>query len=107
MWLFVNKDGNPKKEGYYWCTLIADIYKDGEPTGQKVAYGDLRAYEDVTKLSEEYRMKDQPREGLGWVRDADGFGSETVYAWNTEKKSVGVCDLPEGIIVITRTNNDD
>ena len=82
-------------------------YMDGKPTGKKVAYGDLRSYDDVTKISEEYRMKGQPREGMGWIRDADGFGSETVYAWSTDVKVGGVCDLPEGIIVIVRTGNDD
>ena len=107
MWMYVNEDGNPSREGYYWCTLIAEILKDGKPTGKKVAYGDLRSYDDVTKISEEYRMKGQPREGMGWIRDADGFGSETVYAWSTDVKVGGVCDLPEGIIVIVRTGNDD
>ena len=107
MWMYTNNGNVPKKEGFYWCTLIADFVKNGVPTNQKVAYADSRYFGNVTNISEEYRMKDQPREGNGWTRDLDGFKSETVYAWSTENTN-GVCEeLPPGVIVIKRTEHDD
>lgn len=107
MWMYFNKDPNPTQQGFYWCTMIADITKNGEPTGKKVAYADLRCFDDVTNVSETYRMKGQPLKGMGWIRDADGFQSETLYAWSPDQRN-GVCDtLPDGVIVIKMVDHDD
>lgn len=99
MWRFVKTDGNPTKEGFYYCTLIAELYKDGNPTGQRVAYGDSRSFEDVTNIVDNYRMKGQPLTGLAWTRDSDGYNSEEVYAWTTDTTD-GVCEVPEDVRII-------
>lgn len=92
----------PKKEGLYWCTLIAET-----GNGTLVAYGDSRVFRDVSKVIEAYRMKDEPQEGLGWIRDDDGFKNEKVLAWS-ENEINGVCDkLPEGAVVITLVNRTE
>ena len=49
----------PKKEGYYYCTLLAGT----------VAYGDKRAFRKVDNITDEYRMKGEPLTGLGWIRE--------------------------------------
>lgn len=92
----------PEKEGLYWCTLIAE-----NSNGTLVAYGDSRVFNDVSKITESYRMKDEPREGLGWIRDDDGFKNEKVLAWS-ENEIKGVCDkLSEGAVVITLINRTE
>ena len=101
MWYIVERDGNPKSPNYYRCTLIAE-----RENGQKIAYSDVRSFADVTNISDEYRMKGQPKTGLGWIKDADSLASETVYAW-TDKDSGIVDNLPEGVIVVNRTDHDN
>lgn len=84
----------PKKTGCYYCTLMAEI------NNKIIVYGDSRAFNVVDNLINEYRMKDEPLEGLGWIRDADGYRNETVLAWS-EDEIEGVCEkLPEGAIVV-------
>lgn len=91
MWMLIEKNGNPIEEGFYDCILVAEVGNKGK----KVAYADSRMYGDVSKIIDDYRMKGQPKTGMGWIRDADGFKSETVYAWALGTVS-GVPDLPEG-----------
>ena len=80
----------PKKEGYYYCTLLAGT----------MAYGDKRAFRKVDNITDEYRMKGEPITGLGWIRDSDGSKDERVIAWS-ENEINGVCDkLPEGTIIV-------
>lgn len=84
----------PNKEGYYYCTLLA------ERSNKTVAYGDKRAFRKVDNIIDEYRMNGEPLKGLGWVRDSDGFKNEKVIAWS-ENETSGVCDkLPEGTVVV-------
>lgn len=91
MWRY----NRPEKEGYYYCTLIAEV---GE--GRNVAYGDKRAFRKVDNIISDYRMEGEPATGLGWVRDADGYKNERVLAWSLDEIQ-GVCDnLPEGTIVV-------
>lgn len=101
MWYVVERDGNPKKTGYYWCTMIAE-----REDGQKVAYADLRNFGDVTNLLDEYRMKDQPLTGLGWSRDSDGLPTEVVYSWSDEVV-IGTSDVPEGVLIVKIMHHDN
>ena len=108
MWNYVETNGNPKEEGFYWCTLLADVVKNGEKTGQKVAYCDSRWFTDITGevILTKNRMIDQPDKGMVWIRDDDGFTSETVYAWSSDIKS-GLSDIPDNVIIINMIPNDD
>ena len=84
----------PDKEGFYYCTLIANVNE------KNVAYGDRRAFRVLDSIAKNYRMEGEPLTGLGWVRDADGFKTEKVIAWS-ENETTGVCDqLPEGTIIV-------
>jgi hypothetical protein len=90
MWRY----NRPKTAGYYYCTLIA------RTNTKTVAYGDTRFFGIVDNLIDEYRMEGEPLDGLGWIRDADGYRNETVLAWS-EDEIEGVCEkLPEGAIVV-------
>lgn len=84
----------PKTAGYYYCTLIA------RTNTKTVAYGDTRSFGIVDNLIDEYRMEGEPLDGLGWIRDSDGYRNERVLAWS-ENETEGVCEkLPEGTIVV-------
>ena len=51
-WNYVEKDGNPKKAGLYWVTLIYPERKDGKKTGKFMAEVDTRYFADLDKESE-------------------------------------------------------
>ena len=46
-WNYVQKDGNPKKAGLYWVTLIYPERKDGKKTGKFMAEVDTRYFADL------------------------------------------------------------
>ena len=91
----------PKKIKYYYCTLIAEV------KGKTLAYGDKRNFCEVDNIIDDYRMAGEPKTGLGWVRDADGYKKKKVFAWSEDEIN-GVCEnLPEGTTVVEIINRTE
>ncbi len=92
-WKYVKKDGNPKKEGLYWVTLIYPVWKD--QTKKYVATVGTRYFGDA-KANASWKMEDQPDEGLVWTEECGSNEGEYVHAWMPIEE-VPMADLPDGV----------
>lgn len=99
-WRYVEKNGNPTKEGVYWVTLIYDEYKNGKKTGRMVASVDSRFYGDISdnKNLASWKMKGEPDTGLVWTMESGSAMSERVLAW-MPMEEIEIAELPEGVVI--------
>ncbi|MDO4306010.1 MAG: hypothetical protein Q4C77_04185 [Eubacteriales bacterium] len=97
-WNYVEKDGNPKVPGIYWCTLIANEWKDGKRTERRVAYVETRYFADLDKEpdAKSWAMEGEPETGLAWIEECGSYEGEKVHAWMT-LEDVGIAELPDGV----------
>ena len=105
-WNYVDKDGNPKKAGRYWVTLIypevKNVGEDGqkhEPTCKMIAEVGSRDFMDITNVyrGTDWRMCDQPETGLVWTEEIGSSEKETVWAWAEMEEIPFPERLPEGV----------
>jgi hypothetical protein len=99
-WNYVDRHGNPDKEGEYDVILIYDESRyigDNiwEPTGKKFAVRETRYFGDASKF-EGWVMKDQPEEGLAWSEECGSYMNERVYAWYPPREFPDV-ELPDDV----------
>lgn len=99
-WRYVAKDGNPPEEGVYWTTLIYDEYRNGKPTGRKVASVNSRYFGDITndKQLAGWKMDGEPDTGLVWTMESGSAMSERVWAW-MPMEEIEIAELPDGVII--------
>ena len=106
-WNYVDKDGNPKKAGRYWVTLIypemkqvsEDDTQEWEPTGKMLAEVTARDFTDLSKQPDikSWIMKGQPESGLAWTEEVGSSQNETVWAWAEMEELPFPERLPEGV----------
>lgn len=77
-WNYVEKDGNPKKAGLYWVTLIYPERKDGKKTGKFMAEVDTRYFADLDKESDlrGLTMDGEPDSGFAWTEECGSISGE-------------------------------
>ena len=106
MWKYVNKDGNPDKEGRYDVILIyeetekvitGEFVSDYDliPPGKKLAVRDTRYFGDADKIKG-WIMSGQPEEGLVWSERDESYYGEKVWAWLPEQ-DIPEAELPDGV----------
>lgn len=97
-WNYVEKDGNPKKPGLYWVTLIFPERKGGKKTGKLLAEVASRYYADLDKEPglKGWTMDGEPDSGLAWTEECGSISGEKVYAW-MPIESVEIAKLPKGV----------
>jgi len=77
-WKYVEKDGNPKEMGTYYCLVVAP----SENNGKTIPY-----YEYDTRwlgegeTAQAWKMDGQPDSGLVWTEQTGSMLGEQVYAW--------------------------
>lgn len=77
-WKYVEKDGNPKEMGTYYCLIVAP----SEYNGKTIPY-----YEYDTRwfgegeTAQAWKMDGQPDSGLVWTEQTGSMEGEQVYAW--------------------------
>ncbi len=77
-WKYVEKDGNPKEKGTYYCLVVAP----SEYNGKTIPH-----YEYDTrwlgegKTAQAWKMDGQPDSGLVWTEQTGSMLGEQVYAW--------------------------
>lgn len=101
-WKYVEKHGNPPREGQYWVTILYAGHSYSKEkgmylTGEKFAKVTQRTLADITENKElkGWKMDDQPDQGLVWLSDNDSVIGEHVWAWLPHEE-VPIADLPEG-----------
>ena len=95
-WKYVDKDGNPAKEGVYFVTLIYSEMGDEEVPGHMVAEVDTRYFGDAEKYAG-WIMKDQPNTGLVWTKEMGSAEDEVVWAWAELEEAPFPERLPDGV----------
>lgn len=97
-WHYVEKDGNPIREGDYIVTLVFDEFKNNERTGKKKACVEMRYFGDVDKdpSLKDWKMYDQPDHGLIWTEQCGSSWHEHVHAW-IPLEEFPIAKLPEGV----------
>lgn len=77
-WNYVEKDGNPKKAGLYWVTLIYPERKDGKKTGKFMAEVDTRYFADLDKEPDlrGLTMDGEPDSGFAWTEECGSISGE-------------------------------
>ena len=74
------KDRNPEETGTYLVTLEHNKWVDGEEIDEIETEVDTRWYGD-SKICPDWRMDDQPGEGLAWTEQCGSIKGERVVAW--------------------------
>lgn len=107
-WNYIEKDGNPTKEGLYWVTLIYPEVKkiegtlnDFEETGKVYANVETRYFGDA-KEANGWVMENQPETGLVWEEQVGSHAHERVHAWISIESVDLIANLPEGVVVDNR-----
>ena len=90
-WKYIDKDGNPSKEGCYHVVLL---YND-EREGGMVAEFTERYFSDYEKVKG-WEMCNQPKEGLVWSEECGSSEGEVVWAWLPNVQFM-MPELPEGV----------
>lgn len=77
-WKYIEKDGNPKEMGTYYCLVVAP----SEYNGKKIPYYeyDLRWFGEG-ETAQAWKMDGQPDSGLVWTEQTGSMQGEQVYAW--------------------------
>ena len=97
-WNYIDKDGNPTKDGTYWVTLIFSGWdkEKQEPNDVNFVMIDTRYFGDA-KECEGWIMNDQPKEGLVWTEETGSMPNERVWAWAEMEETPFPDRLPEGV----------
>ena len=96
-WRYVSKDGNPEKEGVYLTVLVFEEWRDGKPTGRRVATIDSGFFGNAEARGlQEWAMIDQPEHGLVWTEENGSGMNERVLCWLPNDQSE--VELPEGVV---------
>ena len=102
-WHYVDEEGNPKKSGVYWVTLIYPEQKkvdeegnEWKATGKTLVDVDTRYLGEATKDNLEWKMQGQPDNGLIWTQETGSYEGETVWAWAEMEETPLPERLPEG-----------
>lgn len=77
-WKYVEKDGNPKEIGTYYCLVVAPSEYNGK-TIPYYEYDTRWLGEDET--AQAWKMDGQPDSGLVWTEQTGSMEGEQVYAW--------------------------
>lgn len=77
-WKYIEKDGNPKEIGTYYCLVVAP----SEYNGKTIPYYeyDLRWF-GKGETAQAWKMDGQPDSGLVWTEQTGSMQGEQVYAW--------------------------
>ncbi|MCR5704225.1 MAG: hypothetical protein K6G85_06345 [Eubacterium sp.] len=87
-WKYVEKDGNPKEMGTYYCLVVAP----SEYNGKTIPY-----YEYDTRwfgegeTAQAWKMEGQPDSGLVWTEQTGSMQGEQVYAWRKLSDDISNC----------------
>lgn len=95
-WNYIDTDGNPKKMGVYWVTLIYPEIRGGERTGRTLAEVSTR-YFDRAEIVGNWKMGDQPDHGLIWSEETGSSEDERVWAWAEMEEIPFPKRLPKGV----------
>ena len=74
------KERNPEEEGTYLVTLEYNKWVDGEETDEIKTEVDTRWFGDA-RICPDWRMDNQPEEGLAWTEQCGSIKGERVLAW--------------------------
>lgn len=77
-WKYVEKDGNPKEMGTYYCLVVAPLEYNGK-TIPHYEYDTRWLGEGET--AQGWKMDGQPDSGLVWTEQTGSMEGEQVYAW--------------------------
>ena len=77
-WKYVEKDGNPKEMGTYYCLIVAPTEYNGK-TIPHYEYDSRWFGEGET--AQNWKMDGQPDSGLVWTEQTGSMEGEQVYAW--------------------------
>lgn len=77
-WKYVEKDGNPKEMGTYYCLVVAPAEYNGK-TIPHYEYDQRWFGEGET--AQAWKMDGQPDSGLVWTEQTGSMEGEQVYAW--------------------------
>ena len=77
-WKYIEKDGNPKEMGTYYCLVVAPSKYNGK-TIPYYEY-DLRWFGEG-ETAQAWKMDGQPDSGLVWTEQTGSMQGEQVYAW--------------------------
>lgn len=86
-WKYVEKDGNPKEIGSYYCLIVAPSEYNGK-TIPHYEY-DIR-WLGEGETAQAWKMDGQPDSGLVWTEQTGSMEGEQVYAWR-ELPDIGEC----------------
>lgn len=77
-WKYVEKDGNPKEMGTYYCLVVGSLLYNGK-TIPHYEY-DTRWFGEG-ETAQAWKMDGQPDSGLVWTEQSGSMEGEQVYAW--------------------------
>lgn len=98
-WNYINKEGNPVKEGAYWVTLIYPERKGDSTTGRTLASVARRFFKDASKTMG-WIMDGEEGKDKAWATEFESVPGERVIAWKPID-SIDIAELPEGVILDT------
>jgi len=103
-WNYIEKAGNQKTPGVYWCTLIAYEWREGKRTGRRVAYAETRYFADLNEEpdAKDWIMDGEPETGLAWTKELGSREAERVHAW-MPMEDVEIAELPDGVELLNDT----
>ena len=77
-WKYVEKDGNPKEMGTYYCLVVAP----SEHNGKTIPYYEYdQRWFGEGETAQAWMMDGQPDSGLVWTEQTGSMKGEQVYAW--------------------------
>lgn len=77
-WKYVEKDGNPKEMGTYYCLVVAPT----EYNGKKIPHYEYdQRWFGEGETAQAWKMDGQPDSGLVWTEQTGSMEGEQVYAW--------------------------
>lgn len=77
-WKYVEKDGNPKEMGTYYCLVVAP----SEYNGKTIPYYEYdQRWFGEGETAQAWKMEGQPDSGLVWTEQTGSMEGEQVYAW--------------------------
>ena len=91
-WKYIDKDGNPEKEGVYWVVLLYENF------GKTIAEVDTRYFGEAEK-NEGWIMEGQPDTGLVWTEETGSYEGERVWAWAEIGRPQFPERLPENVVI--------